>query len=254
MKKLSLLPTIKSELKKYNARLLSLCLSGSHLYGFPSEDSDFDYRGVFLAESDSFLGLYKPQDVIELKPTPKEDIVLFELKKEIKLVLASNCNVLEHITAKQIFASKEYFQLKNLIPKTINKTGLYNSYRGMATFNYKKFIKKGKGTVKKYLYVFRGLMAGTYALETGKIEPNIGKLNLYFKIPEVEQLVELKRAGKEEENLPAKFNTKTLDKKIDKLFKLIDNAYKKSKLPEKTNPKAIEKLNKFLISTRKKYL
>jgi len=36
---------IKNELGKRSARLFSLMISGSHLYGFSSPDSDVDIRG-----------------------------------------------------------------------------------------------------------------------------------------------------------------------------------------------------------------
>jgi len=76
---------IHNELNKGGIKLFSLTISGSHLYGFSSEDSDVDYRGIFQESTDHFLALNNPKEVIELKNigTDKDDIVLFELKKEI---------------------------------------------------------------------------------------------------------------------------------------------------------------------------
>ena len=39
---------IKQELTKRSARLFSLMVSGSHLYGFTSKDSDVDLREVSM--------------------------------------------------------------------------------------------------------------------------------------------------------------------------------------------------------------
>lgn len=246
---------IKDEVSKKNGKLLSLMISGAHLYGFASEDSDIDYRGTFLADTNALLGLNYPRDVIEIqKKGDINDVVLFELKKEVGLAIAGNCNVLEHLTAKQLYTTKEYLRLKELIMDAFGKNGLYNSYKGMATFNYKKFILQGKNSVKKYLYVFRGLMAGIYALQTGMIEPNIEVLNRHFKIPEVRLLIGLKRAGTEKGETPQEIDTGVLDAKVAELFQRIDEAYAKSKMKEKPDQEDVEVINQFLISVRREQL
>lgn len=204
-KHMKVIASIKKELNdKHTASLFNLTLSGSDLYGFRSEDSDYDYRGTFLVNTNKLLGLGKPHEVIELNLENKEvDIALFEVQKMINLALKGNCNVLEHISAKQIYSTPDFLALKPMVLNSFGKDGLYNSYRGMATFNYKKFILSGrKNSVKKYLYVFRGLCAGIYVLEMKRIEPNLLVLNQHFKIPELKQLIKIKQKGKEEEPLP----------------------------------------------------
>lgn len=242
---------IKNELGMKSARLFSLMISGSHLYGFASPDSDVDLRGIFVYNTNRLLGLDKPADVIELK-IDNLDIVLFEISKALNLSFKGNGNELEHLMAEQIYTSPDFLELREIMP--LNKNGIYNSYKGLSTFNYKKFIMKGrKNTVKKYLYVFRGLMAGIYALEVGEIEPNIEVLNTHFKIPEVKQLLKLKREGKENEELPKGLDTGAIENQIERLFKRIDKAYLKTKLVV-PNYEDREELNKFLINVRKKHL
>lgn len=248
-KHLEVISKIKEKLYDKNAKLISLMISGSHLYGFESEDSDIDYRGMFISDTRDFLGLKPPKDVIEME-IKNNDIVIFELKKEIKLALYGNCNSLERINAEQIVTTKEYLKLKQLVNNAWGKNGIYNSYKGMATFNYKKFILGGKSNTKKYLYVFRGLMAGIYALQTGKIEPNIEKLNQYFKIKEVKKLINIKKNGMEKGDLPKDLDNGILEKKINDLFQKIDDAYIKSKIPEKPDNNDIKKVNDFLVKMR----
>lgn len=231
-----------------NDKLIYLTISGAHLYGFESVDSDIDYRGCFAANPSNFFGLSMPKDVLEIKK--HDDIVLFEIKKEIGLALSGNCNVLEHIDSTPILSTAEFIRMKQLINNSFGKNGLYNSYKGMATFNYKKFILQGKNTVKKYLYIFRGLMAGIYVLQTGIIQPNIEKLNEYFKFPEVKQLIKIKISG---ENIPVPKNMDTgkLEERINYLFTKIDEAYLKSKIPDYPSDEDKEKVNDFLKALRK---
>ena len=146
-----------------------------------SSDSDIDYRGTYQIHSARLLGLEKPKNVVEFTQG-ENDVVLFELEKEIKLALVGNCNVLEHIFAPQIVRTSEFVALRTKILNSFGKVGIYNSYKGMATENYKKFILQGRNTIKKYLYVFRSLMAGIYVLTTDLIEPNIITLNKHLNL------------------------------------------------------------------------
>src|SRR6185437_10627023 len=45
--------------------LIFATVSGAHLYGFASPDSDWDLRGVHLLPADEVLGLFDPQETIE---------------------------------------------------------------------------------------------------------------------------------------------------------------------------------------------
>ncbi len=237
-------------------KLLSLIISGSHLYGFSSEDSDFDVRGIFLVDPHKLLGLSKPKEILEIKNFEDEryDIVIVEASKEISLALNGNCNALEHFNAPTVYSTREYVELRDAINNLFGKAGIYNSYKGMADFNYRKFIAQGRNTVKKYLYVFRGLMAGIYALETGQIEANIEKLNQYFKFKEVKGLIAAKRANKENDLLPSSMESGALEELIGKLHDRIDKAYIKSGLAEKTSDKDRESVEKKLIQMRKAML
>ena len=229
-----------------NGLLIYLTISGSDLYGFSSKDSDVDYRGAYLTGTENLLGLHHKRDVIELKP----DIVLFELEKELNLALKGNCNVLEHINAVPIYRTSDFLDMRQMVNNTFPKKGLYDSYKGMAMFNYKKFIMAGRKSYKKYLYVFRGLMAGIYALQTGTIEPNIETLNKYFKIDEVKTLIKAKKDGFENDEVSSLVEDGSLDAMIPTLFERMDKAYIKSKIPERADPQLLNGINSWLIQIR----
>ncbi len=244
---IKLVSKLKQRVAMKNGKLLNAYISGSHLYGWESEDSDIDIRGCFILNKDEFLGLKNPMEVLEIKG--EEDIVLFELKKLISLALKGNCNILEEINAPQFYKNADFVKLKQLINNAFGKRGIYNSYRGMAQSNYKGFILKGRNTIKKYLYVFRGLMAGIYCLQTGLIKPNIEELNKHFKIKEVTKLLDIKRKGLENEPLKD-LEEGVLDEKIRNLFDKLDEAYLKCKMLEEPTKEEIEEVNKFLIKLR----
>lgn len=253
-KHLEVISKIKNKIAQQGGgKIIFITISGSHLYGFESEDSDIDYRGTFITNTNNLLGLKLSPDVIEMEEGGN-DIVLFEIKKELGLALSGNCNVLEHINAKPIVSTAEFVKMKQLVNNAFGKNGLYNSYKGMATFNYKKFILQGRNTIKKYLYVFRGLMAGIYVLQTGVIKPNIEELNQYFKSPEVKQLIKLKKEGKENDTPPQELDTGELEDRINYLFEKIDETYLKSKIPERPDEEDVKALDEFLKKVRKDML
>ncbi|MDB9303138.1 nucleotidyltransferase domain-containing protein [Nodularia spumigena] len=84
-------------------RTILIGLSGSHGYGLNRPESDFDFRGVFIAPKRYYLGF----DHIEQKDTGwdepgifpfidnNEDTVIYELKKIIQLLAGANPNILE---------------------------------------------------------------------------------------------------------------------------------------------------------------
>lgn len=254
---------------EYHGKIINLMISGSHLFGFESPDSDTDYRGCFQVITNKMLTTRNVKDNIQFK-TLKEgvsmdeihdrdvydkDAVLDELGKEVGLLLAGNCNHFEHLYATQLLSSPELMQLRKIFGTQMNLNGLYESYRGMAHQNYKKFILGGKHTVKKYLYVLRGLMAGTHVLEEGDVEPNIDKLSdLYGDSEVIKELISLKKRGMEKD--PVNKNLDKYNAEVDKWFSKIDEAAT-NKLPEiewKETEERRTVLDVWLHKTRLRYL
>ena len=259
------IPTVEiNKIKKlvhteYSGRLLYVTVSGSHLYGFESEDSDIDLRGCWLIDTNNLLGLKIPKDYIPLEDGDL-DVVLFELRKEIGLLNKGNCNVLEHLFSKQLYTSDEYFELKKIIGLNLNMSGIYHSYRGLAWENYNKFCLKGMHTVKKFLYVFRGILAGMYAIENRDIQPNLEKLlenRTESFVEPIQELIRLKKEGKEKDFLPDS-SLPRYHKLVEDMITLLDECYEKNKLGEKIQlelDRTREKdLDVFLRKVRKNFM
>lgn len=73
------------------------------------------------------------------------------------------------------------------------------------------------------------------------------------EIKMIEELLRLKREGKEKDSLPQDFDTGAIEELITKLFNRIDIAYMKSFLEQPTEEDWKE-MDKFLIKTRKRYI
>ena len=252
MPDVELIKVTKDYVHSFGGKVLYITLSGSDLYGFPSKDSDKDYRGSYLIRTNLLHGINTPRDVIEhywISEGKDNDTVLFELKKELGLMMKNNCNVLEHIFSPPEYTSPEHHKLKDLANLCLAKDGLYNSYRGMAYENFNKFIRVGKAGIKKYLYCFRALLACNHVLQTGKIEASIVKLNNQYGSRPIDQLIEMKINGEEKDEL--KEADPKLDLIMDNLFLECENHYKNSVLPEAPDKDAIEKVDEFLKKLRR---
>lgn len=91
-------------------RTILIGLAGSYGYGLSRPESDYDYRGVFIAPKQYYLGF----DKIEQKEAGwdsepgifdflngQQDTVIYELKKFIQLLAGANPNILELLWLKQ---------------------------------------------------------------------------------------------------------------------------------------------------------
>src|SRR5512138_2549986 len=93
-------PRVHRHVEDHPYPLLFATISGAHLYGFPSPDSDYDLRGVHLLPLEKVLGLEVRQETIEdsrVIEGLEMDIVTHDIKKFFRLLLSKNGYVLEQL-------------------------------------------------------------------------------------------------------------------------------------------------------------
>jgi hypothetical protein len=227
-------------------------VGGAHLYGWNDDSSDVDIHGCFITPLENIIGLHKPRDVIERRDTPGNfDVVLFELEKELKLIISNNINVYENLFSPHIiFQTPMYHEMVTIANNCMSQR-ITDSCLGLATHNYRKyilpFIQKESSSIpaKKFLYVLRALMCGIYVLNTGVVESNIHILNRKFDIRDIDHLIEVKKSKYGTNGL----NYKRIDKTIQELMVEIKAAEQDSKLPC-DNQNQLSCVNSFLIRAR----
>src|SRR5262250_3792260 len=93
-------PRIYGEITAQPYSLLFATISGAHLYGFPSPDSDYDLRGVHILPVREVVGLDPGRETIEVSAVrdgPEIDLVTHDVKKFFALLLKKNGYVLEQL-------------------------------------------------------------------------------------------------------------------------------------------------------------
>ena len=80
--------------------LLFATISGAHLYGFPSPDSDYDLRGAHVLPLEKVVGLEARDETVQdssIIEGLEMDIVSHDVRKFFKLLLKKNGYVLEQL-------------------------------------------------------------------------------------------------------------------------------------------------------------
>jgi predicted nucleotidyltransferase len=101
------LDAIRSE---YAVNVLLAIESGSRAWGFPSPDSDYDCRFIYLRPSDDYLALFPERDVIETPLEGELDVNGWDLQKALKLLLKGNAVVIEWLTSPIVYTGNRKFR------------------------------------------------------------------------------------------------------------------------------------------------
>ncbi|HUW35512.1 MAG TPA: nucleotidyltransferase domain-containing protein [Planctomycetota bacterium] len=178
--------------------LLFVTISGAHLYGFPSADSDYDLRGAHVLPARAVLALEPPGETCEIARTQdglELDFVTHDARKFFTMLLKHNGLVLEHIYSPLIlFARPEFDELREIARGCITKHHTHH-YLNFAALQWKLFCKSNK--VKQLVYLYRVLLTGIHLMRTGEVEPNLQRLNEVFRLRHVNELIACKMAGPE---------------------------------------------------------
>ncbi|MEM6471024.1 MAG: nucleotidyltransferase domain-containing protein [Planctomycetota bacterium] len=230
--------------------LLFATISGAHLYGFPSPDSDFDLRGVHMLPLETVIGLDEGDQTVEkegIYDGLEIDLVTHDVEKFIRLMLKRNGYVLEQIFSPLVvFSAPEHEELNSIAKNCITRHHAHH-YLGFAATQWKLFAKESPPRVKPLLYVYRVLLTGIHLMRTGEVEANLVTLNESTKFSYINELVERKRSGPEKGTLEAadlEFHTR----EFERLAAELESAYEASKLPEM--PSARVELNDLLVRLR----
>lgn len=136
--------------------------SGSRAWGFPSPDSDYDCRFIYVRKLDRYLTLFPLRDVLELPMTPVLDINGWDLAKALRLLLKGNAVVIEWLTSPLRYRADEVFrhEMLALADDVVDRQAVLLHYRHLAAGQRDLlFGEGGQARLKKLFYVLRPLMA-----------------------------------------------------------------------------------------------
>ena len=234
--------------------LLFATISGAHLYGFPSPDSDFDLRGAHVLPLEKVVGLEARDETVQdssIIEGLEMDIVSHDVRKFFKLLLKKNGYVLEQLFSPLIVhTTPEHVELKDLARSCITKHHSHH-YFGFAETQWKLFLKESPHRAKPLLYVYRVLLTGIHLMRTGEVEANLVTLNQEFQLPYIAELVARKLAGPEKSKLD-EADTAFHESEYQRLRVALQAAHDASTLPELPSDETTNALNDLLVRVRLK--
>lgn len=213
-------------------RVIYRCVIGSRAYGLETEQSDTDYRGIYLPPADAQWSLYGVPEQLECEQTQE---AYWELQKFIVLALKSNPNILECLysplvekatpLAEELLAMREAF-LSKLV---------YQTFSGYVASQFKKMQAdlRNHGAVKwkHVMHLLRLLTAGVQILQEHTVPVRVESHR--------ELLLDI-RAG----NVPWE-ETEQLRNQLHTKF---EDAFRTTTLPDRPD---YEKANRFLQMARR---
>ena len=236
-------------------KILLACETGSRAWGFPSPDSDFDVRIIYMHKRDWYLSLTEGKDSIEKMLDNNEiDITGWDLRKTLRLLHKSNPPLLERIQSPIIYrCDKDFLNGINELAKSqYSRIATIHHYLNMATKTFDEIKEVEEYKLKKFFYALRSAIACKWVIEKEEIPPiefqkMINGLKLESNIENsILELISLK----------ATISEGYLHKGEKNLVSFIENCIQEADAKRLTLPAAkgsLNDLNKFFIKTLSDY-
>jgi predicted nucleotidyltransferase len=228
------MPLLKKQVEEHPYPLIFATISGAHLYGFPSPDSDFDLRGAHVLPLGEVVGLHTGPETIErsgVRDGIEIDLVTHDARKFFGLLLKKNGYVLEQLLSPLIVhTTPEHAELKEIAAQCVTRHHAHH-YLGFAETQWKLFEKESPPRVKPLLYVYRVLLTGIHLMQTAVVEANLVHLNETARLPYLDDLIQRKIGGAEKERL-SEADLGFHRGEYERLRQKLQQAHESSGLPE----------------------
>lgn len=139
-------------------RLLMAVESGSRAWGFPSPDSDYDVRFLYIRPRRDYLALTPVRDVIERPIVDEIDLDGWDLRKALGLLLKHNAVLSEWIESpiRYIADDPVLGRLADIASRHFDPRGYARHYASLGRGTVERWLgPEGDIAVKRYFYALR---------------------------------------------------------------------------------------------------
>jgi uncharacterized protein len=157
-----------------SVQLLMAVESGSRAWGFPSPDSDYDVRFVYLRKRDWYLSLSPGRDVIERPIVDEIDLNGWDIRKAIGLLLKSNAVISEWMESPIRYCEDHLIveELRSLADGVLDGRALAFHYANLGRNAADRWLDGNDAVpVKKYFYALRPALAIQHVRLNSKVRP-----------------------------------------------------------------------------------
>lgn len=190
---------------EHNVAILFACESGSRAWGFPSADSDYDIRFIYVHPMDWYLTIQDKRDVLEFPIEDSLDFSGWDIRKALGLFRGSNPPLLEWLGSSIVYWEKSNFasRLRELAKEYYSPASCIHHYLHMVRGNYKDYVRGDDIRIKKYFYLLRPILAIRWIEQGYGVAPTAfsNLLDCVITDPglktEIDHLMKLKESGSE---------------------------------------------------------
>ena len=152
--------------RRENVRVLYCAEAGSRAWGFPSPDSDYDARFVYVRTVEDYLKLGSQRDVIEWKLDDTLDINGWDLRKLLRLLYNSNPVIFEWRGSPIVYRTTDFWE-KNapLFDEYFSERAVITHYLSIARSDFSNNLSHDRVKLKKYFYILRAIWACRWVIE-----------------------------------------------------------------------------------------
>lgn len=231
--------------------LLFASLSGAHLYGFPSPDSDVDLRGCHVLPARALLRLHPPRPTVDRTwaiDGVEVDLVSHDLVKFVALLLKPHGNYLEQLFSPLVVVdSPAAEELRGLVRRGGISRRVFQPYAGFARsewYAWRKLALAGPAPIKPLLYAYRVSLTGLHLLSTGQVNANLAELAPEYGYGYLLDLI----AAKVAEHVAVELPVAEHDAALERLQADLAAARDASPLP--VEPADVDALDDFVLRLR----
>jgi uncharacterized protein len=206
--------------QKKNIKILYACETGSRAWGFPSPDSDYDIRFMYMHERDWYLSLSQRKDTVEIMDGDL-DITGWDLKKCLTLLKKSNAPLIERFQSPIEYFAVPGFkeEFKKLIAAYYSPIAVFFHHYSLAKKFWEDLKDKDEFKLKSYFYLIRSLLSSNWIIKDNSVLP--------MHIEGLMQYIDEEYKGRLREliGLKATVGEKYLHKKDEKLNEWVLNLF-----------------------------
>lgn len=137
-----------------HARIPWAIESGSRAWGFPSPDSDYDCRFIYVRRRSDYLSIWPRRDVIETPMIGDLDVNGWDLQKALRLMLRGNAVVLEWLRSPLVYRGDAGFRdmLLDLAHAHVDRNAVGRHYLHLGERQRRTYFGDGKSVATKKLF------------------------------------------------------------------------------------------------------
>lgn len=169
-----IIATLKEIEQQHKVKILYACETGSRAWGFPSPDSDYDVRMLYVHEPGWYVSLFDKKDTIEFMSEDEElDITGWDIKKSLQLMLKSNASVFERLQSPIVYLeeNKVSDMLYGYAERCFSPVATMYHYLGLANNSFSEVHGQEETKLKKLFYSLRATLACKWIAEKNSIPP-----------------------------------------------------------------------------------